>query len=165
MCVCVCVCMCLRARPGSLHEHMTSVHAMRALFAHPQSNHTQYNTLNRTLPVPDTLNGRLLRAAGIGFCAGVVSDAASNRRVLACVCVCVCVCVSPQLAGCRRAQAARAVWPCAACIAAKSLCVHSRQLLPPPPPHTHTHHTHRVRRQCARDQDQPPDGAAQHQLL
>ena len=39
----------------------------------------QYNTLNSLIPVPDSLHNRLLRSAGIGFCAGVVSDAVSNR--------------------------------------------------------------------------------------
>jgi hypothetical protein len=39
----------------------------------------QYNTLNSLIPVPESLHSRLLRSAGIGFCAGVVSDAVSNR--------------------------------------------------------------------------------------
>jgi hypothetical protein len=38
----------------------------------------QYNSLNQLLPLPDALHLKLLRSAGIGFCAGVASDVVSN---------------------------------------------------------------------------------------
>eukprot|EP00878_Enallax_costatus_P024344 GHUV01025977.1.p1 GENE.GHUV01025977.1~~GHUV01025977.1.p1 ORF type:complete len:117 (+),score=26.34 GHUV01025977.1:241-591(+) len=38
----------------------------------------QYNYLNQLLPRYDELHLRLLRSAGIGFCAGVASDVVSN---------------------------------------------------------------------------------------
>ncbi|KAF8055117.1 hypothetical protein HT031_006826 [Scenedesmus sp. PABB004] len=37
-----------------------------------------YNYLNGALPLPDSLGGRLLRSAGIGFAAGVAADVCSN---------------------------------------------------------------------------------------
>jgi hypothetical protein len=51
----------------------------------------QYNTLNSLIPLPDTLHGRLLRSAAIGFSAGVVSDTVSNRWAMTAALSAVCV--------------------------------------------------------------------------
>lgn len=62
--------------PGVLYHGAAA--ALAASFVGHYPWFTTYNSLNSFIPVPDTLHGKLLRSAGIGFCAGVVSDAVSN---------------------------------------------------------------------------------------